>query len=181
MRAGFVFIGNLYTNSVKDDCEIIPPGRYTCNLFREREKVRAGILHAFPPSSGPNFEDPLSLPRPGGVTEYSCGERRRNARSGCTIEVAQTNGQSRKLAVGSGPSCKSSLLFAVTNENLKMLAQNFDDRNFGRHFLCRAGPSPSNYVYVKAACILQSHTPPAGNAPSQFGWRGVLGVIRAPA
>ena len=33
MGAGLVFIGDLHTNRDRDDCEIIPPGCYTCNLF----------------------------------------------------------------------------------------------------------------------------------------------------
>ena len=43
----------------------------------------------------------------------------------------RTNSQSRYLAVSSGPPCLQTRIW-------KMPAQNVDDRNFGKHLLCRA-------------------------------------------
>ena len=103
--------------------------------FENGKKYTRICCRRFPLLADQNLRT-LFLSTAGGVTDYSCGDMRWNARSGSTIEVTQTNGQSRKLAVGSGPFCK--LLFAVPNENQEMLDRNFDDQNVEGHFPCRA-------------------------------------------
>ena len=110
MRAGFVFIGDLYTNWVRGDLQNHPArSLYLQPVLRTGKSTRENFA-CVSPFLGTKILNPGSFHswrRDGQLVS----QMRRNVRIGFVIEVTQTNGQSGYLAVSSGPSCSMSAVY----------------------------------------------------------------------